>query len=460
MRKKIFFILILAGIFIFVPAAVYAQDSLTVRVGLTRSFANRESISVGNTAIFAGRAVDGGFMPVQELNSAGGFSVRANGGRVEILSGGSVAYAFNAGVPAVIMAADGEFVRLGSYSFRGVMEFVPVGARITAVNVLSIEEYLFGVLPSEMAPHFHPEALKAQAVAARTYTFRRIRQAESHRNDPFDMCDTTCCQVYRGATRESEATTNAVLETYGLMLFFRGQPIIAQYFSSSGGATENSEDVWVEARPYARSVNEVAEHNPMVWERSFTWAQLTSAASSRGAGIGTVNGVSISNLGASGRVLELTLHGTGGDWVVPRNVGIRGFFTPIGGTLPSRNFQVVGGAHTTPYVMITDGVQSSRDRLNSFQAVDRNGVSSTVHHAYIFDGTATRRIDSTPTIVRGGSGITLLGRGWGHGVGMSQMGAEGMARAGYSFMDILRHYYTGVQIHAYGGYDAETLIEF
>lgn len=445
--KKIFAALIIAAVF-FAPVTVYAHSSHVVRVGLTRSFANRDSLFVSNTSIWAGYGVEEGFMPITQINSVIGFTVRVCGGRI-VISGGGQSYTFGAGYPAQIMANDGEFVALGGYQYRGVIEFIPLDGRVSAVNVLLLEEYLFGVLPAEMSPSFHIDALKAQAVAARTYAFRQIRLGISHRGQNFDICDTTCCQVYRGAGSEHEITNEAVLMTYGLMLFYDGMPILAQYFSSSGGATENSEDVWVEALPYLRSVNEIAEHNPMVWERTFTWAQITNAAASAGAGIGAVNGVSISQLGASGRVLQLTLHGANGQWAIPRSVGVRGFFSSIGGILPSRNFQIAGAEHKTPFITASSGWQNFKVPLNTLKAIDERGAISTVHFAYVYDGETMRRIESTPNIARGGTGITISGRGWGHGVGMSQMGAEGMARAGFNFIEILNHYYTGVEIRRY-----------
>ncbi|MCL1863915.1 MAG: SpoIID/LytB domain-containing protein [Defluviitaleaceae bacterium] len=447
--KKYGFITAFALAVIFMSVFAYAQYTHVVRVGL-RHFENRDSINIRNTSIFVGYGVEEGFMPVTELHSAGGFVLRNSGGAMQVLSGGQVVYNFAAG-SAQLMASEGNITFVESNQYRGVIELIPGGGRIAfVVNVLSIEEYLLGVLPSEMSPSFHPEALKAQAVASRTYTFRRIQQAESHRMHPFDLCNTTCCQSYTGVDNEHDNTSDAVWATFGLMLFYNNQPIIAQYFSSSGGATENSEDVFFEARPYARSVNEIAEHNPRIWDRTVTWAQLTQAAAAAGAGIGSVHGISKSQISAGGRVLELTLHGANGTWAAHRDTsGVRGLFTPIGGVLPSRFFTIQGGVHTTPTVSVTSGWYSNTAPLNSHQAIGSNEAVATVHFGYVFDGVNTRRINSSPTVVTGGSGITINGRGWGHGVGMSQMGAEGMAREGFNFMDILRHYYTGVEIRWY-----------
>jgi len=440
---------VFVALFIALPMTVQAYSHI-VRVGLTRAFANRESIPIANTSLFIVMDVEVGFIVIDELHSSSGFTVRASGSTVQLLSGNAVIHSFPTGYPAQVMGTDGDPVRISGYSYRGIMEFIPSSGRVSAVNVLSIEEYLFGVLPSEMSPGFHMEALKAQAVAARTYTFNRIRRAESHRNQPFDMCDTACCQVYRGMDREHYRTNEAVMLTYGLMLFYNGQPIIAQYFSSSGGATENSEDVWGTMRPYARAVNEINEPNPRIWTRTFTWAQLTQAANAAGARIGNVTGISITGLSAGGRATELTLHGTGGTggttWRTPN---ARTFFAPIGGALYSRMYTITGGGHTTPAVAVVSADGYITAPLNSLQGLDRNGAISTIHHGYIYDGDTTRRVNATPIVVTGGSGITIHGRGWGHGVGMSQLGALGMANIGYTFIEILMHYYTGVELRWY-----------
>ncbi|MCL2840524.1 MAG: SpoIID/LytB domain-containing protein [Defluviitaleaceae bacterium] len=442
--KKYSIILSVLMFLILFPATAYAEESNLVRIGLVRSFSNRDSIAIANTNIFAGYGTAQGFMPVQTLHSPNGFTARAQGNQVQLVVGGQVVHTFTGG-GGQIADVNGNPITMEGYAYRGAIEFRPYGGRITAINVLSMEEYLYGVLPSEMSPTFHMEALKAQAVAARTFAHTAVSERR-HAAQGFDLCDGTHCQVHRGTEREHENTTRAVRETEGLMIFHGGNPILAAYFSSSGGATENSELVWFESRPYLRSVNEITEHNPMVWTRDFTWQQLTTAAANINANIGTVTGVSISGMGASGRANALTIHGTNGNHTISRENNIRNFFSAVGGPLPSANFIIVGARPTTQAVNVTSGLQDFHAPLNHLQALDPNGAISTVHMAYVFDGNAMRRLESTPTIASGGSGITLEGRGWGHGVGMSQLGAEGMARMGFTFREILHHYYTGVEI--------------
>jgi len=222
---------------------------------------------------------------------------------------------------------------------------------------------------------------------------------------------------------------------------------MATYFSSSGGATDNSENVWVEARPYLRSVNEIAEFNPMQWTRTLTWAELTTLAQTANANIGTVTGLAVSSISASGRVQELTLQGTNGNHAITGE-RIRTFFnTSTGGMLQSRNFHLQNAtAAPLTDVSVYDGYTLITAPLSSLRVLDLHENTHTPRMAYIYNGIAPRRIQPAPHTVTGGTGVTITGSGWGHGVGMSQHGAEGMARAGFTYRQILLHYFTGVEI--------------
>jgi len=423
------------------PAVAMADLPDTIRIGLTRDFANRYNINIGNTYIRVGYNNGGSFSSVTTLQSAGGFTARVSGGLVVLYSGNQRIFTFNdTQRGAQVACANGGVVRLGNYSYRGVIEFRPSGGRLTAINVLSPEDYLLGVLPVEMYPSFHIDALKAQAIASRTFMVYRMNEG-GHRHQGFDLCDTTHCQSYRGTGREHENTTRAVNETRGQMLFYNNAIILAVYFASCGGVTDYSENVWVLAKPYLRAVRSVAEHNPPEWTRTFTMAQLTAAVGNAGGNIGTATGFSVSRVSVFGRVQEITVYGTSGQWRVSGEA-IRSFFAPAGGALMSRNFYIAGAGGQAAAVSVTNGRGVVSGALATFSirgAVPQNS-------AYVFDGNVLRRIDSAPAQAATGSSVTLVGRGWGHGVGMSQRGAAGMALLGYSYREILMHYYTGVEI--------------
>jgi len=419
----------------------------TIRIGLTRTFANLDNISIGNTHIHAGYDNGGNFSHVTTLQSANGFTARVTGGVVVLYSGGQRVFSFTDASPgrgAQITCANGGTVRLGNYSYRGTIEFRPSGGRVSAINVLCPEEYLLGVLPVEMYASFHINALKAQAIASRTFMVYRMNEG-GHTNHGFDLCDTTHCQSYRGAGREHENTTRAVNETRGLMMFYDNEIILAVYFASCGGVTDYSQNVWVTAKPYLRAVRSIVEHNPPQWVHTFTMAQLTTAVNAAGGNIGTATGMSISEVSALGRVQELTVYGTSGQWRVSGEA-IRNFFAPAGNALMSRNFHIAGAgsAAAAPVVTVTDGRQVVSGDLATFN-IANTAPGQTI---YVYDGRTLRRIEPTvpQTQTVFGSSVTLAGSGWGHGVGMSQRGAAGMALLGYTYREILLHYYTNVEI--------------
>ena len=326
--------------------------------------------------------------------------------------------------------------------YRGVIEISRNTGKLTAVNVLSMDEYLFGVIPSEMPSSWPAEALKAQAVAARTYAFGRVNY---HSADHYDLCDTTHCQVYLGVTNEAVSAEDAVNSTSGLMIYYNKKLAGAYYFASSGGYTEASENVWTSAEPYLRAVPDLQEIGAKQWTRSFTLAELTALLSVSDPAMGTVTGVSVVSSPTSGRVQELRIAASGGTKILSKEA-IRTFFAASsGGSLDSRNFIVSGGGEVSSSFSITDGISAVMSDLKSLFAVSDSQSSALGGDVYALgaDGTPVR------LIMPPGSeslGVTFVGKGAGHGVGLSQCGARGMATAGSKFDEILKYYYTGVTI--------------
>ena len=451
MKKFIVFMCTMAAFILAFAGTAYAS---TIRVGLTRNFNNRDSITIPTNNIQLGRgAADGSFSYLRTLNSTSGFTLTVYGGQIVVRSGGTggtIQFTFlnNVDGGPQIRPVSG-FLAMGSEQYRGVMEFRLSGGRITAINVINIEEYLYGVVPLEMAAHFHTEALRAQAVAARTYAMHRIHHT-SHPGSGFHICDTTCCQSYMGAGREHANSTQAVRDTRGIMIFAPGGtvPLLTPYHSSSGGSTDNSENVWGTNVPHLRGVLDTYEQNPRIWSRTYTWAQLTQAvnAQSGAPNIGNVTGLTIARTHL-GRVQELTFTGTNGQWTATRQTTMS-VFNHIDRSLYSRNFTLAGAGGTAGNVSITSGVTTRIAPAAGLYIVNRYGQVVRTNVTHVFDGTTSRRLDGAQTVTTATNptGVTINGRGWGHGVGMSQQGANSMAQAGHDFRSILRHYYTGVEI--------------
>ena len=434
------FLFVLIFIIIAAPIHIVQARPTHLRVGLVEHFNNRPSIGITNTSIIFGH---------EFLHASNGFTVRPYGGsQMALYDGNQRLRTF--GDTVQITGVDPDFpIQLEGIAYRGTMSFIRAGSGVTAVNVVSIEEYLFSVVPSEMPATWHPEALKAQAVAARTYAFHLIARGSAHNG--FDLCDLICCQVYRGVSWEHESSTQAVLATAGLAAFFNGQFIEAVYFASSGGVTENSENVWIEARPYLRSVPDPHEFEPVIWQRTFTLSEITNLLTRNNHNIGAATGVAIGGIHPSGRVGSLIIQGTGGQ-VILEQEAIRTFFSPSEeGSLRSRNFTLGGSHMPIPLnVAVSDGLHVWDMSPHSLYGIDSHGNPGVLGAFTATNGLTTIVYGGTgivqPPATSTGDVVVITGRGFGHGVGMSQRGAEGMARRGYTFREILTHFYTGITI--------------
>ncbi|MCL2398623.1 MAG: SpoIID/LytB domain-containing protein [Defluviitaleaceae bacterium] len=416
--------------------SAYANPLVTnIRIGLLDDFSKRTSITINNTSII--------YNQHHRLESSIGFTIRPYYVRqIALYSGNQRLRIFND--PIQLQDSNGGLMLLDGTAYRGAIEFALLdNYGLTAINILPLEEYLFSVVPSEMPASWHPEALKAQAVAARTYTIFTMSRGSVHTG--FDLCDRVHCQVYRGVEWENTASTQAVLATTGLALYFNGQLIEAVYFASSGGNTENSENVWLESRPYLRSVPDIHEHEPVVWNRTFTLSEITTLLNQNNHSIGTATGIYIGGSHPSGRVESLIISGTTGQ-VILTGEEIRTFFsTSIDGSLKSRNFTLTGDFEMLSPINIAifDGHQVFDISPVGLYGISAQGNASIMESFSKTSGSVTIAHGESvqpPTSVLSDV-ITINGRGFGHGVGMSQRGANGMALRGYTFRDILAHFY-------------------
>ena len=207
---------------------------------------------------------------------------------------------------------------------RGALEIIPEGDDLLAVNVLDLESYLCGVLPAEMPPVWGSdggmEALKAQAVAARTYA---LYNREARRHSKYHLCDQQHCQVYKGKDVETRYTDQAVSETCGLILTYEGRIIESFYHASNGGFTELSQNVWQTTRPYLASAPDPYDdpHNPLglpdfkrypPWVVNLPQQFLSDQLAEKGYNIGEIEQVKIASSFDSGRVEEVILQGKSG----------------------------------------------------------------------------------------------------------------------------------------------------
>lgn len=309
------------------------------------------------------------------------------------------------------------------------------GSDITVINQLTMNDYLNGVVPLEIGTTDTPfEALKAQSVAARTYAVANHK----HEDSGFDLCNSTCCQVYGGYEVENLATNNAIKATEGMVVTYGGALAQLYYFGSSGGATANSENVWSKAIPYLQSVADPYEVTKY-WSYSFTADEMTRHMENIGRNIGIVTNVETVEVSDSGHVTELKVTGTTG-YAIFNRVNARSAFPNY---LPSQVFSVGGG---NGYTVKNSGNVLENISFLGAQVRTSFGTQtlSTSSPVYAKDGNGNLVLIQTNNTSSGNFVVT--GAGSGHGVGMSQRGAMGMASAGFTYIDILKHYFTGVEI--------------
>ncbi|HHU18416.1 MAG: stage II sporulation protein D [Anaerovoracaceae bacterium] len=266
---------------------------------------------------------------------------------------------------------------------------------------IKFEDYVAGVVAGEMPSSFEMEALKAQAVAARTYSLSKIIRSgdggnPAHPSAP--VCDDIHCQVYRDPLELSKIKSaewmntewpkilSAVNSTKGQLMYYQEELVEQPLFhSSSGGKTENSEDVFVSAVPYLRSVD----------------SEFESSAPHQNEQV---------------------------------EIPLSEFIKKI-----KRNYS---------------GLDTKAVNKNTIKVLERSSggrVASLQVGNLTFRGREIREIfglrSANFTVSVQGNTVLITTNGYGHGVGMSQWGANGMAQAGYNYIDILKHYYTGIEVY-------------
>lgn len=350
----------------------------------------------------------------------------------------------------IVISSDNGFIYVPNLKrsgkpalYRGTFELTPAkNDTFSLINILDLESYLRGVVPNEMPVYFGLEALKAQTVTARNYVLKP-REKNFHN---FDVCDSVACQVYFGAGTESDLSDKAIIETENIVATKDGELILALYSSTAGGYTESYENAFSDPaskvfpaapKPYLKGVpdndkvpkltteGEVRKFylsTPTTFDNKspyFRWVKewkteelekilkkTLKSNSSTGfvkpalineADFGSLQNIRVIKRGVSGKAMAVEIITDKNTFVVQKELIIRRVFQNCGKPLPSANI------------------------IFDFSRNDKNKLDKVVIH----------------------------GGGFGHGVGMSQWGAGMMSSMGYSYDEILKHYYSGVDITTY-----------
>lgn len=351
--------------------------------------------------------------------------------------------------PVAFSDAGAASIFINNRPFRGEIIITPsYGKTMTVVNQLDIEEYLYGVLPLEMPPNWPEEALKAQAVAARTYTLSNLGKWEKY---GFDLTADTRDQVYGGIEVETSSTTDAIIKTKGQVLLYDNKPIMAFFHSDSGGITEASGEVFNEDLPYLIPVREkYPSKSPNAsWKVVYTNDDLTKIFNNASLDLGEILDIEVIEKTSSGRAKRVIIKGTKSNKIVSgakiqNMLKLKSSFFSI-----DNNYQ----DEISYDIYIVSSIRGFSSKLQNQHCITEFGIDSINKEDIVIKSSFKERFLNEKNFKlktnTNTNGIVFNGKGWGHGIGLSQWGARAMAENHYNYIDILKHYYNNIRIEKY-----------
>lgn len=434
------------------PNSIFAKDvTPMLRVGI---FLNQNEINISGDGLFKIYNLESKGLVSEENNKI--IKMLPHNKGIEIIGKGVYTGPINiipAGNTKIIVIINGQ-----KYRYRGNIEVVfdKNNKKLNVINIIGIEEYLYGVLKKEISPQWPAEALKAQAIAARTYA---ISNMNKYIDKGYNICASTNSQEYGGINHEDPLTNKAVDETKGQIIIYKGNPINAVYHSDSGGYTEDSENVWGSYLPYLRSVKsdfeELVSPPYHTWTYSISQEDLIEKLKKQGYEIDTIVTVKLIDVSKTGRINELIfVSKTNKSTQIKVNDLRRLLGTNF---IRSTLFEIktMGGELIVKEEKAEESTEENKQLKESVEEILEQKEDWTIQE--LIELMKKRREESEKgkeqmTVVKSiktlNVPITFVfsGSGDGHGVGMSQWGAYGMALKGYNFQDILKYYYQGINI--------------
>lgn len=378
---------------------------------------------------------------------------------------------------------------------------------MTVINHLSMQEYLYGVVPREIGGNSPIEAVKAQAIVARTYATKNYGRRDKW---GFDLYPTVDDQAYGGYEWENKNSNKAVDETDGQVIVYDGELIGGYYFSTSGGYTENSENVWGGKLDYLKAVPDYYEPEVAgntTWEVEYTASEVKKKLASYGVDVGEVIDLVPVEYTDAGRVLELKIIGTEGEKTLTKAntrtyLGLKSQWYTVNDIAPQaakyveEDLPIKGEdnklindnkeekealkestSDEEPTYMNPDYSNDEGKVIVNKEPKEMKPLLKRIVEAILNKGQSNeiQEVDDVEEIVKNekakfeeteikaeedeietkkinykgiknNSTFTFRGRGWGHAVGMSQNGAKGMAEEGFSCEEIITWYYSGVEV--------------
>lgn len=520
--------------FIVLFLAVFFKDSLFsyaepresndfIRVGLTKEFKAKQSLTLSNKALTFGFSAKNVFYPLEVLRSESGLKIKKKIGEFRWLTGEFSSLrlaeeeanrlgekdlipvfvglngekgrwglyytggdgAYDGVSKSVIMNDDLVEVKGGDFTFlvnarkaKGYPQFaagnhlgesllflegkrfrgrMEIGSYrlggVTAVNVVRLEDYVRGVVPMEMGYTWHLSAMKAQAVAARSFAVATAGfGSDSDYKKGYKLNNSTH-QSYGGFDVEGEKPSRACKETRGEFLVYRNKIVRAFFYSTSGGRTEEPSYVWGGRRAYLQSVSDIYESKPekKAWTLSFRKEEvqrlLAPLALKKGINLGEVQEIKMRKFSPSERLVKLSVIGSLGEMSLENNE-IRTAFD-----LPSTKVRIFSSGEAMDEVSLISNNKyrnyRRKRKLKGATVLTKNGREALRLRSENGGQIMVLADKNRKGFYLGENGdadYLFVGTGFGHGVGMSQSGANGMAEAGFGYKRILMHYYKGAEV--------------
>lgn len=437
---------------IFANGALSAEKSPILRVGI---FLDQTEINIGGDGTFRIYNLKSKSLVSEERNKI--IKMLPHNKGIEILGKGVYSGPINiipVGNTKIIVIINGQ-----KYRYRGNIEIVIDRdyKKLNVINIIGIEEYLYGVLKKEISPRWPTETLKAQAVAARTYA---IFNMNKYIDKGYNISASTDSQAYGGVNHEDPLTNSAVDKTRGIIVVYKGKTINAVYHSDSGGYTEDSENVWGSYVPYLRSVKSKFEEKVSpphhTWSYSINEKDLTEKLQKQGYTVNSVVSIEAANRSETGRISELVFI-TDNNEVI--NMKANDFRSLIGANLIRStlfNIEVIGKElNITEDTEDKKEIGDKEEQRKSTKEILEQKKDWTIKELLELmkknkeEREKEKKVEvSEAEIAKSNTPLTFVffGSGNGHGVGMSQWGAYGMALQGSGYQDILKYYYQGINI--------------
>ena len=359
----------------------------------------------------------------------------------------------------IVRSSDIRGIWVGQKRYAGKLKILIRENDILVINIIGIEKYLGSVVGSEMPAKWPLEALKAQAIASRTYALKQKG------NSLYNIDSTNKNQVYIGLEARTNKTKRAVKSTRSLVLTYKNKLINSLFHSSSAGMTENSQDVWKNKYPYLSSVKDFDINNPKLrWNKKFSESQLKKLFPR----IGGIKQIEISDVTSTGRVKNVNISGDFGTRRISgvdlrkkmnlKSTLIRFKFiennrpkssiesSKLLSTNSSENEPLTHIVHVgDTLIVIADQYDVSVEAIVALNNIENSSLIN-IGQKLLVPRNSLNSSSSSGRI------LLVSGYGSGHGVGMSQWGAKYMANKGEKAKEILKHFYRGVEIKPFKKY--------